>query len=381
LIAHKGATTAPESELTDWAAELSERQAEALERHGITTRRRREEKTLGGFLDAYMLSRTDVKPPTAYQLNTVINHLVACFGADKLLNSFKVSDGRRLRLYLLTECGLGENTTRRRLGRARQFFNEAVAQELVTLNPFDGLKVQVQANPERFHYVTREDTGRLSDAAPDAQWRLIIALCRYGGLRCPSEVLSLQWGHVNWELGRVTVPSPKTAHHAGGASRVIPLFPELRPYLEDALELSDGSEHCITRYRDRNSNLRTQLGRIATKAGVDLWQKPFQNMRSTRETELANDYPQHVVCRWLGNSELVAAKHYLQLTDEHFEKATGEVSGAPLKAPLDTPLRGTLASQSDSADEPQTPVFTVKNDSVAFGDTCQELPSKDSNLD
>ena len=29
----------------------------------------------------------------------------------------------------------------------------------------------------------------------------------------------------------------------------------------------------------------------------------------------------HVVCRWLGNSLAVAGKHYLQVTDEHFERA------------------------------------------------------------
>jgi hypothetical protein len=29
----------------------------------------------------------------------------------------------------------------------------------------------------------------------------------------------------------------------------------------------------------------------------------------------------HVVCAWIGNSQAVAAKHYLQTTDEHFEKA------------------------------------------------------------
>jgi len=29
----------------------------------------------------------------------------------------------------------------------------------------------------------------------------------------------------------------------------------------------------------------------------------------------------HVVCAWIGNSQPVAAKHYLQLTDEHFRKA------------------------------------------------------------
>ena len=32
--------------------------------------------------------------------------------------------------------------------------------------------------------------------------------------------------------------------------------------------------------------------------------------------------PMHVVCDWLGNTREVAAKHYLQVTDEHFRKAT-----------------------------------------------------------
>jgi integrase len=66
------------------------------------------------------------------------------------------------------------------------------------------------------------------------EWRLLIALCRYGGLRCPSEVLSLKWEHIHWAEGRMTVPSPKTEHHDGGESREVPLFPELRPFLEAA---------------------------------------------------------------------------------------------------------------------------------------------------
>jgi len=36
---------------------------------------------------------------------------------------------------------------------------------------------------------------------------------------------------------------------------------------------------------------------------------------------LAAEFPMHVVCRLMGNSRPVAAKHYLQLTDEHFSKA------------------------------------------------------------
>jgi hypothetical protein len=72
------------------------------------------------------------------------------------------------------------------------------------------------------------------------------------------------------------------------------------------------------------------LSRIIRKAGLKPWPKLFQNLRSTRETELADQFPQHVVCAWIGNSQVVAAKHYLQVTDDHF--AAGAADSAPKKA-------------------------------------------------
>jgi len=159
---------------------------------------------------------------------------------------------------------------------------------------------------------------------PDAQWRLPFALSRFGGLRRQSEHLGLRWGDIDWERGRFTVHSPKTEHHEGGESRQVPLFPELRPYLEAAFEQAEpGTEWVITRYRNNNANLRTQFERIIRRAGVTPWPKLFQNLRSTRETELAQSYPIHVVCAWLGNSQRVAQKHYLQVTDADFDRAAG----------------------------------------------------------
>ena len=43
---------------------------------------------------------------------------------------------------------------------------------------------------------------------------------------------------------------------------------------------------------------------------------------------MALDYPMHVVCSWIGNSAAVAAKHYLQVTDEHFRQGVAGPSGA-----------------------------------------------------
>ena len=132
---------------------------------------------------------------------------------------------------------------------------------------------------------------------------------------------------------------------------MIPLFPELRPFLEECFDLAEpGTEYVITRYRDTKANLRTQLLRIIQRASLQRWPKLFQNLRSTRETELAEDFPIHVVCRWIGNSQPVAAKHYLQLTDDHFAKAVRN----PVQQPAVLPRTG---SQAGSATDQKAPVL------------------------
>ena len=86
--------------------------------------------------------------------------------------------------------------------------------------------------------------------------------------------------------------------------------------------------------------------RIIRKAGIEPWPKLFQNLRSTRETELAEQYPLHVVCAWIGNSQPVAAKHYLQVTEGHFRQAAGTQAVGRKKArqsPLPADLAGAWA--------------------------------------
>jgi Phage integrase family len=172
--------------------------------------------------------------------------------------------------------------------------------------------------------VSSEVAQQVLNACPDAEWRLIFALSRFGGLRCPSEHLTLRWQDVNWEMNRMLIHAPKQEHHADGGDRWIPIFPELRPYLEESFDLAkEGAVHVITRYRDAsNSNLRTQLLRIIKRAGLRSWPKLFHNLRASRETELAAEFPIHVVCEWIGNSARIAAAHYLQVTEGDFERAS-----------------------------------------------------------
>ena len=73
--------------------------------------------------------------------------------------------------------------------------------------------------------------------------------------------------------------------------------------------------------RTPGANLRTQFLRIAKRAGVSPWAKPFQNMRSTRETELIERLDLKPACAIIGNSEVVALQHYQQLRPLYLESA------------------------------------------------------------
>jgi hypothetical protein len=44
-------------------------------------------------------------------------------------------------------------------------------------------------------------------------------------------------------------------------------------------------------------------------------------LRASRETELAEQYPIQVVCKWMGHAAKIAEKHYLQVRDEYFDLA------------------------------------------------------------
>ena len=191
-----------------------------------------------------------------------------------------------------------DGTTGRAVKRAKQFFRTAVRSKLIPSNPFDDVKPPSMVNESRKQFIYRVTIDRVIQACPDTEWRLIVAQSRYGGIRCPSELLPLTWNDVNWERNRFFVPSPKTEHHEGGAGRWVPIFAELRPHLEDAFEQAEpGTVYLINHYRDANQNLWTQLQRICKRAGVEPWGKPFHNLRASRETELATEYPLHVVCK------------------------------------------------------------------------------------
>ena len=203
---------------------------------------------------------------------------------------------------------------------AKAVFRKAVKWGMIASHPFEELAAGSQQNPDRSFYVSAEVIAAVLERCPGVFWRLVIALGRHAGLRIPSEVAALTWDDIAWDTGRLTVRSPKTARHDGHAVRLVPICPELRLILAEAYEQApDGEKLILPRALTGASNLRTTFTKIITRAGFEPWPRLFQNLRASCATDWVERYPNHVVAKWLGHSPMIAATHYLQARERHFE--------------------------------------------------------------
>ena len=318
-------------ELAEWVTTIDPKLRTKLETVGLVELRPeasaiRIERFLADHIDS---RRSDFKPATIVHLEQVAGRLVRFYGAEHDMRSIDAEAAQRFRKWLKTE-GLSDTSIARRLQTCRMFFNRAVELGIVQANPFASCK-QRTGNPlERRDYVPVSTVLAIIDNITDPYWRLLLALSRFGGLRVPSEALSLKWEHINWETSTITVPSPKTEHHAGQGSRLFPLLQSIRPYLEIVYTTSDRGEYVFPpKIRDRalsstswaNCNLRTQLERIILRSGFKPWSRLWHSMRASCQTDLVQSHPIPVVCRWLGNSVAVAMRHYVDVSDSDFTKA------------------------------------------------------------
>lgn len=302
--------------------------------------------TLADFLDEYMGRQTHVKPASRLATQQAIRNLIDHFGRDCRISDITPGRADDFRKWLLSGGRSERNrnqartlsgaTVAKRLQRCSAIFADAVRRKLITEDPFAGLKRPPSSNRERQHYVPAEVIDRVvEEYAPNAEWRLLLAMARYLGVRVPSEPFSMTWDCVLWSESKIRIPSPKTAVH-GKPFRLAPLLPSVRRHLEVVFEQAqEGTIHIFHGLRERGSarmaeqgfwanvNLRQELLRMLTRAGVRPWPRLWHNLRSSAQTDLANRFPAHVVCEWLGNTQAVAREHYLQVTPEHFQQAIG----------------------------------------------------------
>ncbi len=293
--------------------------------------------TLGELCETFK-GRKTVKPSTAAAYDQTLDSLKAVLGADRDIATLTTADadewkkaistatkgeGKRKKKRTTEDGRLSHATVAKRVCVGKQVFGKAVSWGLLEKNPFSGLKAGSQVNAARQRYIDVPTIERVLAVAPGPQWRALIGLCRYAGLRCPSEVGLLTWDDVDRDTGKLTVRSPKTeGHGAGHAVRFVPIMPRLMSLLADAFDAAPpGSTLVVPMASDGGVNLRTGFERIITRAKCETWPRLFQALRASVETDWVQRYPAHVVAKWLGHSPRIAQAHYLITTEADFRAA------------------------------------------------------------
>ena len=333
LLTAKLAGHSPDPETAKWLAGTGDVLYKRLSKVGLVSPRSSQSSVmLGDFLNSYIDSRTDIKPQTKKNLQQCVNRIKAFFGPNKPLLQIIEGDADAYKLWLKEE-GLAPATISMQIKAANQFFKAAVRKHYIERNPFADVKAGKQTNADRIRFIDEETMHAVLEVCPNTQWQLVFAFGRYGGVRIPSEIKFLRWSDINWARNRITITVPKKAHIDGQQTRVIPIFPELLPFLEKAWdEAAEGEEYVVPLAR-QTGNLRTHAKRIILKAGVNEWPKVFQNLRASREMDLFKEgYESHVVCEWIGHTAAVARDHYLKVTDAHFERASGKAAQNPAQS-------------------------------------------------
>jgi integrase len=288
--------------------------------------------SLATLIERFMKART-VKDGTMATYKQCTDSLLKHLGAETPIDRITPVDAEEWRASIAKVGRVREKegprslapaTVAKRMNIAKAIFSKAKVWKLLSSSPFEHIRSGSQSNPDRAHYISKEDTQKLLDACPSVHWRALIGIARYAGLRCPSEIQELKWTDLNWQQKALTVRSPKTAANAKHAVRVVPVAAELQPILLELFEAAeDDAVEMVPQAHRAHVNITHGLRRIIERAGLKPWPRLLQNLRASCATDWAGEYPVHESSKWLGHSPTVAAKHYLQSKDLHFKAVTG----------------------------------------------------------
>ena len=161
----------------EWLADLSPKLEKKLVAVGlIHPSDAAKEITLGAFLDAYLVRRSDVKAGTAVFYGHTKRNLIDVFGSGRPLGSITPADADDFRRHLQTppvadsspkkkgekprkKKALAAATVARRCSLARTFFKDAVRRKLIAENPFDDVVGGPSHNSARQRIIDQDIMG------------------------------------------------------------------------------------------------------------------------------------------------------------------------------------------------------------------------------
>ena len=204
------------------------------------------------------------------------------------------------------------STWSRANGRLREVGVWAVKRGICDYNPFSLANSPGEVNTDRNVYVSTDLVEDAIRNCLDMDTRLSFILGRYAGIRMPSEALTLEWSHVDFEKRQLKILDSKKKKF-----RTMPLFDRL--YDELIVLQEEGDKFVFSsRYRTRSTNFKLMKEAIL-RAGQTPWERIRQNLRTSCENDLLNaGFDERLVTRWVGHSVQISRKHYQHAKDEDY---------------------------------------------------------------
>lgn len=302
-------------------------------------RRRKQTSSRGYLKESPKLSESTITDHVM-----TIRYLIEHFGESRRINDITLDDaydwtealeGGRLtsaRKISNQNYGMSEQTVRGHIRNAKAAYNWAILFDVVQSNPFakfDGAPIDTEPN----QYVTLKDFHKLYRAAPTTAARLMLAICRLGGLRREA-ARTLPWSGfaidsygkkhligIDWDKRRIRVVGNHKGRKYPKRFREAPIRPLLYRLLLKAYHNAEPGAESITQLSPNNL---TRLGQSITKAaGLPPIKAFYQTLRSSCENDWKiRGHAEVTYCGWAGHSPMVSRKHYVAPTDQEFAAAT-----------------------------------------------------------
>lgn len=329
LTAAKLDGSSPHPATSEWLAGVDDKLRKRLALLGLATPRTRPATfTLAEAAEKVVTQKVNWAEGTRVSFDQHIRIAKEFFGARRDLKAVTTSDVRDFQAWLISKKGQAETTASLCLRHLSQCFAVAIESRAMDYNPVAAVAKPNRPREKPF-ISAKQAEAVMKELTPPLQ--TLFALSRYGGLRTPSEHRGLTWDRVNLPRRRMTVYSPKTK-----TERVVPIFPELLPYLEAAWDAAEeGDTFVCPAARGDNSTLTAQIQAAAKRAGVARWRSTFHALRSSRVTELlqAGMHP-HKVAKWIGHTIEVQQAAYATVTEDDIDAAAGLIAPEKMGAEM-----------------------------------------------
>lgn len=184
-------TTVPAT-TAEWLGAVDDGFYEKLSRNGLCEPRKTREATdLKEAVGAYLERRRKLiglPPPDGVTAGTVnqdsytVDNLLEFFPDDADVADITKGTAKDWRHWMVGKYSSATVATRVKIARA--IFEDLIDREILKkANPFRKIEVGNTINEDRLLYAPAEDVLKVIDHCPLIQWKLVLALCRFGGLR------------------------------------------------------------------------------------------------------------------------------------------------------------------------------------------------------